>query len=91
MATDVPIEWLEIPYIRECSNQNDLASIISVLRSGKEGVYPHLEAAAEKRMRELNPKHRILRKEEAVKKVASLGESVSASFCFALYPFYQTF
>lgn len=76
---EVPIEWLEIPYIRECSNQNDLAAIISVLRSGKEGVYPHLESAAEKRMRELNPSHRILRKAEAVQRVSSLGSNVRAS------------
>ncbi len=80
-ANDIPIEWLEIPFIQQCSNEGDLAGIIAVLRSGREGVYPHLERAAEKRMNELNPHHRILRKAEQMQKTAALGDAVSVCVC----------
>ena len=73
---DVPVEHLDFSYVRSCENESELAKIIHVLRSKKEGDYPALEAAAEQKLQSLNPSHRALRKEEKIRSTKYLGSEV---------------
>ncbi|XP_067929735.1 sperm-associated antigen 1-like [Watersipora subatra] len=60
---DVGLEKLEVKYIQNCSNVKELEKILKILRSGEEGIYPHLEKQCESKLVELAPKSRLLRKE----------------------------
>ncbi|XP_048880371.1 sperm-associated antigen 1-like isoform X2 [Brienomyrus brachyistius] len=61
----VPVEHLDYVYIQNCSDLRYLETIVDVLRSGEEGMYPHLTEFCEKRIEKLNPKSRALRKRQA--------------------------
>ncbi len=78
-AGEVLVEHLDYGYIRACKNENEVAKILGVLRSGVEGSYPELEKCAEDQLAKLNPKHRALRKSEPVLKASSLGQKVNFS------------
>ncbi|KAK2844121.1 hypothetical protein Q5P01_010780 [Channa striata] len=58
----VPVEHLDYNYIEKCSNVKYLEKILTVLRSGEEGIYPHLIQFCE-----------TLRKENSVATAASLS------------------
>ena len=73
---DVPIEHLDFAYVRTCESENELAKILQVLRSKKEGDYPALEETVERKLRGLNPNHRTLRKEEKIRSTKHLGAEV---------------
>lgn len=59
----LPVEHLDYTYIQQCGDLKYLEKILHVLRSGTEGVYPHLTDFCEKRIETLDPRHRALRKE----------------------------
>ncbi|XP_007257002.4 sperm-associated antigen 1 [Astyanax mexicanus] len=59
----VPVEHLDYKYIEKCSDLKYLEKILGVLRSGKEGIYPHLTEFCEKHVEKLDPRSRALRKE----------------------------
>ncbi|CAL8338826.1 unnamed protein product [Gadus morhua 'NCC'] len=68
----VPVEHLDYGYIEKCKNVKHLEKILRVLRSGEEGVYPHLNQFCEDRVKSLDPTSRALRKEQPVATAASL-------------------
>ncbi|KAG5857123.1 hypothetical protein ANANG_G00015220 [Anguilla anguilla] len=59
----IPVEHLDYDFIQKCSDVKYLEKIVRVLRSGVEGLYPHLTEFCERRIEKLNPKSRALRKD----------------------------
>jgi hypothetical protein len=57
----VPVEHLDYEYVRSCQNVDYLARILTTLKSGREGRYPDLETVTEKKIRQLDASHRVLR------------------------------
>nr|XP_020494172.2 sperm-associated antigen 1 [Labrus bergylta] len=70
----VPVEHLDYVYIEKCKDVKYLEKILEVLRSGKEGFYPHLLEFCESHMKKLDPRNRALRKENPVATAASLAK-----------------
>ncbi|CAL8247928.1 unnamed protein product [Lota lota] len=68
----VPVEHLDYGYIEKCMDVKYLEKILRVLRSGEEGVYPHLIQFCEDRLKSLDPTSRALRKDQPVATAASL-------------------
>ncbi|XP_035528441.1 sperm-associated antigen 1 [Morone saxatilis] len=68
----VPVEHLDYDYIEKCTNVKYLEKILRVLRSGDEGIYPHLIKFCESHLEKLDPGSRALRKENPVATAASL-------------------
>ncbi|RHY31197.1 hypothetical protein DYB32_003691 [Aphanomyces invadans] len=63
-SKEVDVDMLDYEYVASCSDIDLLKNILVVLKSGKEGRYPQLEAAVEERLMEVLPpseKQRILR------------------------------
>ncbi|XP_061086931.1 sperm-associated antigen 1A [Conger conger] len=58
----IPVEHLDYDFIQKCSDVKYLERIVIVLRSGQEGLYPHLTEFCEKRIEKLNPKSHAIRK-----------------------------
>ena len=75
-SDDVPVEHLDYAYVRACTDENELAKILGVLRSGKEGLFPDLERCTVDCLRARNPAHRALRVSEPAQKMAHLGGEV---------------
>ncbi|XP_047455711.1 sperm-associated antigen 1-like [Mugil cephalus] len=69
---EVPVEHLDYDYIEKCKDVKYLEKILRVLRSGKEGIYPHLIKFCESHLEKLDPRSRALRKEAPVATAASL-------------------
>ncbi|XP_012993316.2 sperm-associated antigen 1 isoform X2 [Esox lucius] len=59
----VPVDHLDYGYIEKCTDAKYLGKILTVLRSGEEGIYPHLIEFCESHLEKLDPKSRALRKE----------------------------
>ncbi|XP_058462379.1 sperm-associated antigen 1 [Malaya genurostris] len=57
------IEHLEFDYIGQCADERELEKIVKVLRSGEEGYFSELTTFAEERLKVLNPKNKVFRKE----------------------------
>ncbi|XP_026228285.1 sperm-associated antigen 1 isoform X2 [Anabas testudineus] len=70
----VPVEHLDYDYIEKCKDVKYLEKILKVLRSGEEGIYPHLIQFCEHHLKKLNPSSRALRKENSVPTAASLSK-----------------
>ncbi|XP_066539269.1 sperm-associated antigen 1 isoform X2 [Hoplias malabaricus] len=70
----VPLEHLDYSYIEKCTNVKYLEKILRVLRSGKEGFYPHLTEFCEKHIEKLDPRSRALRKDNSPATVASFSK-----------------
>ncbi|KAM9805264.1 sperm-associated antigen 1-like isoform 3-T3 [Syngnathus typhle] len=68
----IPVEHMEYDYIDKCKDAKYLEKILILLRSGKEGIYPHLIEFCESRLEKLNPRSRALRKENPVTTSSSL-------------------
>ncbi|XP_034554093.1 sperm-associated antigen 1 [Notolabrus celidotus] len=73
-STEVPVEHLDYVYIEKCKNVKYLEKILKVLRSGKEGMYPHLLRFCESHLEKLDQRSKALRKENPVATAASLSE-----------------
>ncbi|XP_011502259.1 PREDICTED: sperm-associated antigen 1-like [Ceratosolen solmsi marchali] len=58
---DIPIEFLSYEHIGKCKKPKELERIVRILRSGEEGVYPHLTSFAEERLTLVKPDSQILR------------------------------
>uniref|UniRef100_UPI0037E702F0 sperm-associated antigen 1-like n=1 Tax=Semicossyphus pulcher TaxID=241346 RepID=UPI0037E702F0 len=70
----VPVEHLDYVYIEKCKNIKYLEKILKVLRSGQEGVYPHLIKFCESHLEKLDPRSRALWKENPVATASSLSK-----------------
>ncbi|KAM9724544.1 sperm-associated antigen 1 [Menidia menidia] len=70
----VPVEHLDYDYIEKCRDAKYLEKILRLLRSGEEGLYPHLITFCESHLEKLNPKSRALRKESPITTAASLSK-----------------
>ncbi|XP_072251020.1 sperm-associated antigen 1 [Leuresthes tenuis] len=70
----VPVEHLDYDYIEKCRDAKYLEKILRILRSGEEGIYPHLIKFCESHLERLNPRSRALRKESPVAIAASLSK-----------------
>ncbi|TYZ67554.1 hypothetical protein PybrP1_012452 [[Pythium] brassicae (nom. inval.)] len=60
----IDVEMLDYAYVEKCADLDELKGILAVLRSGKEGRYPHLEKTTEDRLLALLPereRQRIVR------------------------------
>ncbi|KAL2084785.1 hypothetical protein ACEWY4_020303 [Coilia grayii] len=71
-SNKIPVEHLDYGYIEKCSDLRYLEKILKVLRSGEEGIYPHLIEFCEKHVEKLNPKSRALRKDKPPASSAAL-------------------
>jgi len=60
----VEIEHLDFKYVAKCKDGKEVERILKALRSGKEGRYFELEAATERRLKELYPESQLLKKME---------------------------
>ncbi|XP_076808407.1 sperm-associated antigen 1-like [Clavelina lepadiformis] len=60
---DVTLDMLDYKYIDECNNVKEMERILKVLRSAKDGYYPHLIRHCENKLTNLDPKNKYLRKE----------------------------
>ncbi|KAK9513230.1 hypothetical protein VZT92_026779 [Zoarces viviparus] len=69
----VPVEHLDYGYIETCKDVKYLEMICRVLKSGEEGIYPHLIDFCESHLEKLDPRSRALRKETPVATAASLS------------------
>ncbi|CAK6967147.1 sperm-associated antigen 1-like [Scomber scombrus] len=69
----VPVEHLDYDYIKECKDVKYLEKILRLLRSGDEGIYPHLIKFCESHLEKLDPKSRALWKENPVATAASIS------------------
>ncbi|KAM6909719.1 sperm-associated antigen 1-like [Xenentodon cancila] len=69
----VPVEHLDYDYIGKCKDVKYLEKVLKVLRSGEEGIYPHLIQFCENHLENLNPKSRALQKETPAATAASLA------------------
>ncbi|MFT7816212.1 sperm-associated antigen 1 [Arapaima gigas] len=69
----IPVEHLDYQYIQTCNDIRYLEKILQVLRSGSEGVYPHLTEFCENRIAKLDPKNRALRKDQPPATAASFS------------------
>ncbi|XP_030638965.1 sperm-associated antigen 1 [Chanos chanos] len=67
----VPVEHLDYSFIEKCTDVRYLEKILRILRSGEEGIFPHLIEYCEKHIRKLDPKSRALRKEKPPATAAS--------------------
>lgn len=63
---DIPIEFLDFPYVKTCTDAKTLEKVIKILRSGEEGYYPDLTRCAEEKLKELKPNSKIFRAEEPI-------------------------
>ena len=52
---DYQVDWLDYDYVTTCEDTSKLRDIYTVLQSGKEGRYPHLEQFVETRLLEILP------------------------------------
>lgn len=72
---EIPVEFLDFGYIKECSDDKLLEKIVIILRSGEEGHYPDLMKCAEEKLQILKPESKLFRTEEpAIKNEALDGE-----------------
>ena len=69
---DLDIEQLDYKFIQHCTKVKTIESILKVLRSGQEGVYPDLVRFTEERLRILKPSSALLRTEQPAKTLHSL-------------------
>ncbi|EDO31207.1 predicted protein [Nematostella vectensis] len=70
----IPLHHLDYKYVGSCSDGKELEKILKVLRSGEEGTYPELIEFTEKRLEEVMPKSRALRKDLPAKSYRDLGK-----------------
>ncbi|XP_062394527.1 sperm-associated antigen 1 [Sardina pilchardus] len=71
-SSKIPVEHLDYDYIQKCTDVGYLEKILKVLRSGEEGIYPHLIDFCEKHVEKLNPRSRALRIDKPAATAASL-------------------
>ncbi|CAH2285670.1 sperm-associated antigen 1 isoform X1 [Pelobates cultripes] len=60
----IPIDHLDYRFIEKCTDVKHLEKVLHVLRSGEEGHYPDLTLFCEKRIENLSPQSRALRKDK---------------------------
>ncbi|KAK8395584.1 hypothetical protein O3P69_005588 [Scylla paramamosain] len=58
--SEVPVEQLDYAFVRECGDARVLEKVLRVLRSGEEGLYPHLIEYVEERLAQVKPESRLL-------------------------------
>ncbi|KAM9852579.1 sperm-associated antigen 1-like [Aulostomus maculatus] len=78
---NIPVEHLDYSYIEKCKDVKYLEKILRLLRSGKEGIYPHLIKFCESHLEKLDPKSRALRTENPVATAANLSADEWSHIC----------
>ncbi|XP_038147781.1 sperm-associated antigen 1 [Cyprinodon tularosa] len=73
-STKVPMEHLDYDFIAKCKDVKYLEKILRILRSGEEGIYPHLIKFCESHLEKLSPKSRALRQGVPVATEASFSK-----------------
>lgn len=63
---EIPVEFLDFSYIKNCQDAKMVERIVKILRSGEEGFYPDLTKCAEEKLRKLKPNSKMFRVEEPV-------------------------
>lgn len=71
---EIPVEFLDFPYIKNCNDSKMMERIVKILRSGEEGYYPDLTKCAEDRLKELKPNSKLLLKDSLVLRKECLDE-----------------
>ncbi|XP_071041350.1 sperm-associated antigen 1 [Parasteatoda tepidariorum] len=66
------IDLLDYKYIESCVDVKRLEKILKVLRSGEEGLFPHLISFCEQKLSEKDPENALLKKENMIKRYADL-------------------
>lgn len=61
---EIPVEFLDFSYIKECNDAKMLERIVKILRSGEEGYFPDLTKCSEERLKQLKPNSKMFRVEE---------------------------
>ncbi|XP_066547218.1 sperm-associated antigen 1 isoform X3 [Amia ocellicauda] len=69
----IPVDHLDYAFIEYCTDVKYLERILRVLRSGEEGLYPHLTEFCEKHIEKLDPRSRTLRKDQPPATAASFS------------------
>ncbi|KAJ8013414.1 hypothetical protein DPEC_G00053020 [Dallia pectoralis] len=69
----VPVDHLDYGFIGKCTDVKYLGKILRVLRSGEEGIYPHLIEFCESHLEKLEPKNRALRKDNPPATIVSFS------------------
>ncbi|KAJ3256959.1 Sperm associated antigen 1, partial [Borealophlyctis nickersoniae] len=77
---DYDVSHLDFAYVETCSDVRELNKLLAVLRFGKEGIYPELEAAIENRIVLLAPSSKVHRPA-----APSLAASMEAAEEFKLW------
>lgn len=80
---DVPTDHLDYDYVEKCDDADYLFAILEKLRSGKEGIYPHLEETVEKKMLSLmepakRKRYIALKREPTYEEVASAKDDIAS-------------
>lgn len=66
---EIPVEFLDFSYIKNCQDAKMIERIVKILRSGEEGFYPDLTKCAEDKLKEIKPNSKMFQVEEpAVRK-----------------------
>ncbi|XP_015257082.1 PREDICTED: sperm-associated antigen 1 [Cyprinodon variegatus] len=73
-STKVPVEHLDYDFIAKCKDVKYLEKLLRILRSGEEGIYPHLIKFCESHLEKLSPKSRALRQGVPVATEASFSK-----------------
>ncbi|KAL1491226.1 hypothetical protein ABEB36_011855 [Hypothenemus hampei] len=62
----IPIQHFDFDYVSKSRDANELEKMIEVLRSGQEGFYPDLMRCMEKKLSEIRPTSKCLRRSQKV-------------------------
>ncbi|XP_028327038.1 sperm-associated antigen 1 isoform X2 [Gouania willdenowi] len=70
----VPVEHLDYGFIEKCTDVKYVEKILEVLRSGDEGIYPHLIQFCETHLEKLDPRSEAIKKDIPVATEATLND-----------------
>ncbi|CAL1288775.1 unnamed protein product [Larinioides sclopetarius] len=71
---NLTLEQLDYKYIEHCKNVKQLERILRVLRSGEEGVYPHLIEFCKARLEQVDPGNKYLLTAKGIMKYSDIPE-----------------
>ncbi|KAF8778468.1 Sperm-associated antigen 1 like protein [Argiope bruennichi] len=71
---NLTLDQLDYKYIENCKNVKQLEKILRVLRSGEEGVFPHLIKFCEARLQQVDPSNKYLLSAQGIMNYSDLPE-----------------
>ncbi|GFQ78593.1 sperm-associated antigen 1 [Trichonephila clavata] len=72
---NLTVDQLDYKYIENCKNVKQLERVLRVLRSGEEGIYPHLIKFCEEKLKELDPNNKYLQLPKRIVNYSDLPEA----------------